>query len=75
VRFACHGGCPKNRFISTPDGKRGLNYLCDGYKMFFNHIEEPMKIMGNLLRQGRPPGQIMSILPAQGGKDTDNKRL
>ena len=27
VRFACHGGCPKNRFTITPDGEFGLNYL------------------------------------------------
>jgi len=53
VRFACNGGCPKDRFLTTPDGEPGLHYLCEGYQLFFRHIDEPMKVMAGLLRQGR----------------------
>jgi serine-type anaerobic sulfatase-maturating enzyme len=58
VRFACHGGCPKDRFVSAPDGEDGLNYLCPGYKLFFGHVDEPMRIMCGLLREGRAPSEI-----------------
>jgi len=59
VQFACTGGCPKDRFITTPDGEAGLNYLCAGYKAFFRHIGQPMGMMANLLRQNRAPAEIM----------------
>jgi uncharacterized protein len=62
VRFACHGECPKNRFIATPDGEPGLNYLCVGLKQFFHHIDYPMKIMAGLIRRGYPASQVMEIL-------------
>jgi uncharacterized protein len=65
VRFACHGGCPKNRFIETPDGESGLNYLCAGYKHFFNHIDFPMKVMRELLRRNRAPAEIMTMEAAE----------
>jgi uncharacterized protein len=61
VRFACNGGCPKDRFISTPEGDPGLNYLCAGYKAFFHHIERPMHSMARLLAQGRAPAELMSL--------------
>ena len=61
VRFACHGGCPRNRFISTPDGEEGLNYLCSGYKSFFHHIDPAMKLMSRLLKQGRAPAEITEL--------------
>jgi len=59
VLFACHGECPKNRFTSAPDGEEGLNYLCEGYKMFFHHIDKPMCIMADLLKMRRMPAEIM----------------
>jgi uncharacterized protein len=62
VRFACHGECPKNRFIETPDGEPGLNYLCEGLKHFFHHVDYPMKIMAGLIRRGHPAAQVMEIL-------------
>jgi len=61
VLFACHGECPRNRFLTTPDGEPGLNYLCAGYRMFFGHVERPMKIMAELLRQGRYADEIMQL--------------
>jgi uncharacterized protein len=59
VLFACFGECPRNRFISTPRGEPGLNYLCEGYKLFFHHIDEPMSHMARLLQEGRPAAEIM----------------
>jgi uncharacterized protein len=62
VRFACHGECPKNRFLVTADGEPGLNYLCAGFKLFFHHVEFPMKIMAGLVRRGRQAKEVMEIL-------------
>ena len=60
VLFACYGECPRNRFIKTPDGEDGLNYLCAGYKAFFSHIDKPMRTMADLLKRGRYADEIMS---------------
>ncbi|MCB9460667.1 MAG: anaerobic sulfatase maturase [Anaerolineaceae bacterium] len=65
VKFVCNGGCPKNRFIETPDGESGLNYLCAGYKHFFTHIAEPMRFMAGQLMQQRPPANVMFYMAEQ----------
>ena len=62
VRFACHGECPKNRFILTPDGEEGLNLLCAGFKAFFHHVDYPMKIMAGLIRRGHEAKEVMEVL-------------
>ncbi|HOI28516.1 MAG TPA: anaerobic sulfatase-maturation protein [Melioribacteraceae bacterium] len=59
VRFACNGECPKHRFIKTPEGEEGLNYLCEGYKNFFHYINPYMKIMANELHNRRSPAIVM----------------
>ena len=63
--FVCNGECPKNRFMTTPDGEPGLNYLCEGYKAFFKHADPAMRIMANLLRQGRCADEIMQSYTPQ----------
>ncbi len=60
VRFICNGECPKNRFIKTPDGEEGLNYLCAGYKKFFKHIDPYMRFMANEFQNQRPPANVMT---------------
>ena len=50
-KFACHGECPKHRFLRTPDGEYGLNYLCLGYKRFFSHIKPHMDLLSAGLRR------------------------
>jgi uncharacterized protein len=61
VRFACHGGCPKDRFAVSPDGEPGLHYLCPSYQAFFRHVRGPMEAMARLLREGRPPAELMTV--------------
>jgi uncharacterized protein len=65
VRFACHGGCPKDRFISTPAGEPGLNYLCAGYKAFFHHVDRPMRFMAEQLRRDGAPAEVMRLYAAE----------
>ena len=62
VFFACHGGCPKDRFLHTSDGEPNLNYLCASYKAFFMHVDAPMKQIRMLVQQNRPIADIMTLL-------------
>ncbi len=68
VGFACKGECPKNRFLTTPEGEPGLNYLCAGYRAFFHHVDRPLKIMAGLLRRGYPAAQVMQVLAEEDGR-------
>lgn len=58
--FACHGECPKNRFVKTENGEPGLNYLCSGYHRFFSHVAPYMDLMKQELLHQRPPANVMS---------------
>jgi len=73
VRFACHGGCPKDRFIKTPDGEPGLNYLCAGYKEFFHHIDDAMRFMCDRLGRGRAPSEIVEVYRAEDARRGRNE--
>ena len=63
--FACNGECPKNRFVRTCDGQPGLNYLCEGYHQFFEHVAPAMDFMKRELLAQRPPANIMAALRSQ----------
>ena len=57
--FACHGECPKNRFLNDKYGNYGLNYLCKGYRQFFEHVEPYMNFMKHELENHRAPANVM----------------
>ena len=59
---ACHGECPRNRFIRTANGEPGLNYLCEGYRQYFSHVAPYRDVMKRLLGEKRPPAEIMDML-------------
>jgi uncharacterized protein len=59
VLASCNGGCPKDRFIRTPDGEEDLNYLCAGYKRFFTHGRPALEQMAALWRSGQPAARVM----------------
>ncbi len=58
-RFACHGDCPKHRFVVSPGGEPGHSYLCEAYKTFFAHAKPYMDFMLKELKAKRPPANVM----------------
>lgn len=69
--FACHGECPRNRFISTADGQHGLNYLCEGYHAFFTKAHKAMDYMSQQLKQGLPPANVMNWIATKIDKESE----
>ena len=65
VEFACHGECPKNRFTRDKYGNPGLNYLCKGYRQFFEHVKPYMDFMKGELDAKRPPSNVMNFLASR----------
>ena len=62
MEFACHGECPKNRFMKDQYGDSGLNYLCLGYYHFYQHVAPYMDYMKQELMAQRPPSNIMKVV-------------
>lgn len=62
VEFACYGECPKNRFTRDKYGNPGLNYLCKGYRQFFEHVKPYMDFMKGELDAKRPPSNVMNFV-------------
>lgn len=61
VKWACWGGCPKDRFVPVDGGRHQQNYLCAGYFEFFSHITPDIARMTQLIRMGRPAAAIMKL--------------
>ena len=62
MEFACHGECPKNRFMKDKYGDSGLNYLCPGYYYYYQHVAPYMDYMKQELMSQRPPSNIMKVV-------------
>jgi len=70
--FACNGECPKNRILLTPDGEDGLNWLCEGLRVFFARTDRHMKVMAELLASGRGAAEIMPLLAEEAARTGRN---
>lgn len=62
-KFACHGGCPKHRFLPMGDNEpERLNYFCESNKLFFAHAAPYFKAMARLIHDGHAPSKIMEMV-------------
>ena len=74
VLTMCNGGCPKDRFIHSPGGEAGLNYLCTGYKRFFNHCRPFLAQLSALSNRQVPqpaPSPLLPPVPAGEASSVD----
>ncbi|GAA3585602.1 anaerobic sulfatase maturase [Gibbsiella greigii] len=60
--FACHGGCPKHRILFKQGGAH--NFLCAGYRAYFQHVEPYMNFMAQQLQLRRSPANVMANVGA-----------
>lgn len=65
VRQLCNGGCPKDRFVESLEGEPGHNYLCEGLELFYMHTRPSMMAMAHLIRTGRSPVELTSLVRAE----------
>ena len=73
--FACHGECPKNRFIPSEEPNKPLNYLCQGYKHFFSHAKPYMDFMKQELLAQRAPANVMRWAREQCEAKNESQRV
>jgi uncharacterized protein len=70
--FACFGECPRNRFLPTEEEGKGLNYLCEGLKGYFSHVEPYMDYMVKEIRAGRSLTRVKDFNPARADSPDGN---
>lgn len=58
----CNGGCPAHRIIATPAGEAGLNYLCAGYKRFYQHTMPYWRAMAACLQRRLPASEYARFM-------------
>ena len=65
VLAMCNGGCPKDRFLQTPEGEAGLNYLCAGLKSFFEYSQPYLKRLAAFRQARQPVEQFMHLVRSE----------